>query len=94
MEVVGKEKLHSFTQKHADVQSQVTAWLHEAEEAVWKKPNDIKLRYPGASFLPDKVVVFNLKGKKYRLVVKVAYNTGTVLVTKIGTHAQYSKWKF
>lgn len=53
---------------------------------------EIKERYSNASFLGERIVVFNLKGNKYRLAVKVAYNTGIVQVMKIGTHAEYSRW--
>jgi len=38
--------------------------------------------------------VFNLKGTKYRLDTTIAFNTGIVVVERMGTHAEYTKWKF
>jgi len=35
--------------------------------------------------------VFNICGNKYRLVVKVHYNTGVMYVRFIGTHAEYDR---
>jgi mRNA interferase HigB len=37
------------------------------------------------------VVIFNVKGNRYRLEVQVAYRTGVLVVRWIGTHAQYTK---
>ena len=50
-------------------------WYNEASASKWKIPQDIKDRYSSASFLSDNLVIFNIKGNKYRLVVKIAYKT-------------------
>ena len=94
MKVLGKELLVKFGKKHASVRSQLSSWLYEVEGAEWRTSNDIKARYSHASFLSDNRVVFNLKGKKYRLDTKVSYKSKVVLIKRIGTHAEYSKWKF
>lgn len=94
MRVIGIPLLTEFGVKHADIRSQLTAWLNETEEAEWKEPSDIKRRYPAVSFLSDNLLIFNLKGNAYRLAVKVDYQAGIVLIMRIGTHADYSKWRF
>lgn len=94
MKVIGEKILDDFGKKHSEVRSQIMAWVYEAEEAEWQTPNDIKTRYPHASFLADNRVVFNLKGNKYRLDTKITYKNKIVLIKRIGTHAEYSKWKF
>ena len=94
MKVVGRQTIATFCNSHADLRSQIDAWLAEAEEANWQMPQDIKRRYPSASFLRDNRVVFNLKGNAYRLDTKIAYQQQVVLIKRIGTHAEYSKWKF
>lgn len=93
MKVVGKGVLDEFGQKHADVTSQINSWLCEVEDAQWKSPADLKRRYPHASILSDNRVIFNLKGNNYRLETKINYAMGIVLVKRMGTHAEYSKWK-
>lgn len=94
MKIVGLKILEEFGNRHADVVSQIDTWIYEVEEAQWQTPNDIKAHYVHASFLADNRVVFNLKGNKYRLEVKVSYKSQVVLINRIGTHAEYSKWKF
>ena len=87
------EVLDTFCRRHTDVDQQVKAWVAEVREARWLKPADIKERYPSASLLEGDRVVFNLKGNKYRLLVKVSYKSGVVRVQKIGTHEENDKWK-
>ena len=94
MRLVNKPLLEDFERKHADARSQIDAWICEVEDAQWSGPHDIKSRFPTASFLADNRVVFNLKGNKYRLDVKVAYENQIVLIKRIGTHAQYDRWTF
>lgn len=47
--------------------------------------------YATASFLAGNVVVFNVKGNRYRMVTLIAYHTGTIIVRWIGTHAEYDR---
>ena len=94
MKVVGRKQLQQFSDTHADVRSQIESWLCEVEEADWQTPMDIKERYASASFLTDNRVIFNLRGNKYRLDTKISYKSKVVLIKRIGTHAEYSKWEF
>ena len=92
MELVGKEILTVFKNEHPEARSQVSSWEAEIENAVWKTPHDLKRRFPQASLPGNKQVIFNIQRNKYRLWVKIAYNTGIVLVKAIGTHREYEKW--
>jgi mRNA interferase HigB len=92
MLVVGRKVLEDFSAGHADVRGPVAAWLSEVEDADWQSPVDVKARFPSASILAANGVIFNIKGNKYRLEVKVSYTSKTVFVKRIGSHAEYSKW--
>ncbi len=63
----------------------------EARTNKWTSPQDIKDRYASASFVGRNRVVFNLKGKTYRLIVAIAYNLGVIYIKFMGTHAEYDK---
>lgn len=93
MQVVGLPKLETLKLRHAAARSAVDAWRLEVERAEWHGPQDIKDRYSTASFLADNRVVFNIKGKSFRLVVKVRYQNNLVLIEWAGTHAEYDKLK-
>lgn len=92
MKLLGRDILEAFKFKHAEVRSQVDTWILEVEDAQWRNTHDIKQKYASASFLKDNQVVFNFKGNKFRLLVKVNYQNRIVLVKKFGTHAEYSRW--
>jgi mRNA interferase HigB len=94
MKVVGRGVLDDFCRNHADVVSQLGTWLCEVQEAEWSSPRKIKLRFPHASILSDNCVIFNVKGNRYRIETKINYAARVVLVKRIGTHAEYSKWTF
>jgi mRNA interferase HigB len=91
LRVIAKKILREFWEKHNDCEQQLSAWFHEAAGSKWSGPNDLKKVYPSASFLAGSRVVFNIKGHKYRLNVKISYDYGMVWIRFIGTHAEYDK---
>ena len=91
MKVVGRELLIPFMKRHTDAKGALDSWLQEVSRADWKGPQDIKKRYRTASFLEDNRIIFNIKGNRYRLVVKVAYQAGVLRILWVGTHAEYDK---
>jgi len=94
MNVISRKTIDQFHKKHADAKGSILSWYSEATNALWVCPADIKLRYPSARFLANNVVIFNIRGNNYRLVVQVAYNTKIVMVRWIGTHSEYDKMTF
>ena len=91
LRVIAKKILRDFWEVHADCEQQLTAWFQETCTAVWKNPNEIKLQYPSASILNDNRIVFNIKGNKYRLIIKINYEYQIIWIRFIGTHAAYDK---
>ena len=94
MQLVGLLKLEAFKRTHADSRGPLNAWQAEVEAAQWGGSQDIKGRYPTASFLAENRVIFNIKGNAYRLVVKARYQNAIVLIEWVGTHAEYDKQNF
>src|SRR5258708_1647682 len=92
MVVVGAPMLNEFARRHADAQPRLNAWIAEAQGASWTTPNDVKARYPSASILAENRVVFNIGGNAYRLVATINYEVQTLMIERIGTHAEYGRW--
>lgn len=91
MRILGRDKLADFVVAHADARPWIENWVAEVERTQWKTPQDVKNMYASASFLADNIVIFNVKGNRYRMETLIAYNTATIIVRWIGTHAQYDK---
>jgi mRNA interferase HigB len=71
--------------------SQYEAWRDIVSRARWRQPEDVKTSYPKASILKAGRVVFNIKGNDYRLVARVQYQAGVLVIRFFGTHAEYDK---
>ncbi|MBU1077420.1 MAG: type II toxin-antitoxin system HigB family toxin [Spirochaetes bacterium] len=91
MNVISKKAIVDFIKKHPVSKSSLESWYYETCHDNWKTTMDIKKKYPTASFLKDNMVIFNISGNKYRLVVKLAYHTQRVFIKWIGTHSEYDK---
>lgn len=94
MKLSGLIKIEEFKKTHADARGALDTWRYMVESANWHGPQDIKNDYSSASFLADNLIIFNIKGNKYRLVIKVKYKYGNVMIEWVGTHAEYSKKNF
>jgi mRNA interferase HigB len=93
MHVISRKTLVNFYSKPGcqDAKGQVETWYHEAKHALWTSPADVKAQYRSASIIGDNRVVFNIAGNKYRLIVRINYDSKTVFVRFIGTHQEYDK---
>jgi len=88
---VSKKTLVDYYNKHKETKSQLETWYHEAKNAEWKNPQEVKEKYGSASIIGGNKVVFNIKGNKYRLVTKINYQMKIVYIKFIGTHKEYDK---
>ena len=91
MRVIAKKILRDFWEHHADAEQQLKSWYQEACKADWSSPVEIKQEYPSLSILNNNRFVFNIKGNKYRLIVKINFEYQMIYIRFIGTHAEYDK---
>ena len=89
MRIIAKRTLREFWQKHAESEQPLKSCYQETENAVWTNINELKLDYPKASILSDNRIVFNIKGNKYRLIVKFNFDFKLSWISFVGTHAEY-----
>lgn len=99
MRVISRTALGEFWASHADAQAPLTHWYKTARKARWKSIVEVRRYAPHADAVRvgsgSTVTVFNIGGNKYRLIAAIHYNTGTVYVLRVLTHAQYNRdtWK-
>ena len=97
MIVIGSDVVEKYFADHTGhkgikaARSQYDAWLHIVARAEWRNPEDVKASYPKASILKDGRVVFNIKGNDYRLIARVQYQAGVLVIRFFGTHAEYNR---
>ena len=65
----------------------------------WRNLRDVRADYPSADGVKvtsgRTVIIFNIGGNKYRLIVDILYPVQVIYVCMVLTHAEYSKgrWK-
>jgi len=92
MRIAGRERLAEAGKKHpgSGLDKALAAWVTIVENAAWKNFMDVKASCSGADNVPPKVV-FNIKGKQFRLTAIVNYVVQTVVVERVQTHPEYTR---
>jgi mRNA interferase HigB len=97
MIILGTDVVERYFADHAGhkgikpARSQYDAWWDIVSRAEWRSPEDVKASHPKASILKGGRVVFNIKGNDYRLVARVQYQAGVLLIRFFGTHPEYDR---
>jgi mRNA interferase HigB len=91
MNVISQKALRQFWEKHADAKDSLLVWYKLATKSNWASLVEIKEHYPDTDYVGNDRYVFNLKGNKYRLVVKIDFNAKLILIRFVGTHSEYNK---
>ena len=76
-----------------DSEAQLKVWFQEVKKSNWKSPNEVKQIYRSASIIGDNRIAFNICGNKYRLIVKINYESQWVFIRFVGTHEEYDKYR-
>ena len=94
MHVISRKKLKEAALIHRDAEAALHAWFKVAESATWRSINEVRKTYASADSI-GKFTVFNIKGNKYRLIVKIEYTYQKIFIKHVLTHAEYDKeeWK-
>jgi mRNA interferase HigB len=90
--VLGTDVLEAAMKKHADLRSPGAAWLRISRSERWTDLVDLRKTWRDTDFV-DGETCFNIKGNSYRLWAIVNYDAELIILTKLETHAEYSKKK-
>jgi mRNA interferase HigB len=89
--VIGTEIIEEYGKLHKDVDGRLSSWLEVAKRSSWKHSVDVTSQNPNAGPIGKNRVVFDIKGNKYRLIVRINYEIGLVVIRWVGTHSEYNK---
>lgn len=91
MRVIAKRALRAFWEKHRQVEQPLSSWHAIATKADWSSPSEVRAAYSRPSIVGDDRVVFDIGGKRYRLVVRFDYEHKIAFVRFVGTQAEYDR---
>ena len=94
MNVISKRNLFAKAAKQPDATVAIQDWFDAASAAEWRNLEDVRQTYP-ATDMVGMLAIFNIKGNRYRLIVRMAFQYRRVYVKEFLTHAEYTKgaWK-
>jgi mRNA interferase HigB len=92
--VICKRNLFAKAAKHPDATVAIQDWFDAASAAEWRNLDDVRQTYP-ATDMVGMLAIFNIKGNRYRLIVRMAFPYRRVYIKEFLTHAEYTKgaWK-
>jgi mRNA interferase HigB len=91
MRIIACKTLRQFWEQHPDAEQTLKAWHHDAKQAAWTSPNDIRQVYATAGIIANNRVVFNIRGNHYRLIVAINYAYQIIYIRFVGTHQEYDQ---
>lgn len=81
----------AFACGHPDCGKQLNLLLEDLKRKTFENLNQVKDFFHYVSILNDNRVVFNVRGNKYRVVVKFNFKMQICYVRFIDTHTEYDK---
>ncbi len=94
MHVISRKKLVEFWTKHPTAESPLRVWFRRAKEAHWTTFSELRTAFPTADQV-GRLIVLNVGGNRFRLIVAIHFNRGKVFIRHVLTHAEYDRgdWK-
>ena len=78
--------------RHSDLRPAIAAWLTIASAATWRNLIEVRKTWRATDGVKERTI-FNIKGNKYRLLAIVNYESQTLIVKDLVTHAEYTKMR-
>jgi mRNA interferase HigB len=99
MHIIAYPMLRNFSTEHPSSESSLKSWYKILKKTDFSNFNDLRAVFPTADVVKNaqgkSLTVFNIHGNEVRLIAAIHYNTKTVYIRDILTHADYDKgrWK-
>ena len=91
MHIITQTKLRIFGRQHPDADASLRVWETIMRAKKYKNTSEVKADFVAVDFLRGNKAIFNIGGNKYRLVVKMMFRWGRVLIRGVYTHEEYTR---
>src|SRR5688572_5173062 len=99
MRIIKRSRIRKWSGEHVDAANALFAWYAVARRARWRNLPEVRQDFRSADAVTvnsgKTVVVFNIRGGHYRMIVAIHYNTQRVYMLRFLTHREYDTdlWK-
>lgn len=91
MNIIKRGAINSFIERHPESQESLNRWYLSTSRSEWKNISEIKESFSGVDYVGNDLYVFDIKGNKFRLIVRIFFKMQLVYIRFIGTHAEYDR---
>ena len=91
MKIFKRKTLKDFWAKNPKAEKSLRSWFKIMKDNSFQNPNEILALFGSADVIGNKIIVFNICGNNFRLVVKYNYEKQLALIRFIGNHKAYDK---
>lgn len=94
MHMISRKALQQFWKQYPDSKGPLIRWFKIVEKAEFSTFNELRQTFPSADKV-DELIVFNIRGNKYRLITSIHFNRSKVYIRHVLIHSEYDKgaWK-
>lgn len=94
MRVISKRGLWLRAAKYADARTALQVWLDTVSAARWTSLDELRRTFPATDMI-GKLAIFNIRGNRYMLIVRMEFSGQRVYVKDFLSQAEYDKgsWK-
>ncbi len=99
MRIVKEQFLRDMAEAYPKAAGYLVAWVRTVQGATWRSLAELRSSYPATDMVRVSsgrpVMVFNVCGNTYRLIVAIHFDRQMAYTLRFLTHAEYSKgqWK-
>jgi mRNA interferase HigB len=90
LNVISKRGLQKLGKRHPSTLPSLALWYTLARKAEWRSLSDVRETFPTADQVGD-VLVFNVMGGNYRLIVRAAYTKQALYTKAVLNHREYDR---
>lgn len=89
--VIARRTLVAFADEHPDALTPLLDWYNHCRRANYASFADVRADFGSADWVGG-VIVFNIGGNKYRLIV-LPHFPSRFFIKHVMTHKQYDQWR-
>ena len=93
MVVISYKTIREFADRYPDGEDALNNWYTIMGKSDFANFNDLRKMFNSADAVGNDLYVFNIRGNRYRLVVRILFRVRTVYIKFVGTHSQYDRLK-
>lgn len=92
MRLISNKALREFAARQREASEPLQAWRKLIERNAFDGFADLRRVFSTVDKVGD-YFVFNIAGNRYRLIAAIHFNTQTLYVRAVLTHAEYDHWR-